>query len=121
MKLRVWPGRSYPLGATWDGAGVNFALFSEHATAVDLCLFAADAQRETARVPVRERTDQVWHVYLNAHPGVVRFVVPDAHPGVRWEALADTAREHDPAKRRILDVGESLELTGRSLVLLRAC
>ena len=65
MKLRAWPGRPYPLGATWDGAGVNFALFSEHATAVELCLFAAgDPQRETARVPLREHTDQVWHVYL---------------------------------------------------------
>ncbi len=65
MNLRAWPGRPAPLGATWDGAGVNFAVFSEHATAVDLCLFAADdPQREIARVPARERTDQVWHVYL---------------------------------------------------------
>ena len=37
--MRIWPGRPYPLGATWDGAGVNFALFSEHATKVELCLF----------------------------------------------------------------------------------
>ncbi len=39
MELRVWPGKPYPLGATWDGQGVNFALFSEHATRVELCLF----------------------------------------------------------------------------------
>jgi glycogen operon protein len=66
---RAWPGRPYPLGATWDGSGVNFALFSEHAVAVELCLFdAADPRREAARVPVTERTDQVWHVYL---PGAV--------------------------------------------------
>jgi len=66
---RAWPGRPYPLGATWDGSGVNFALFSEHAVAVELCLFdAADPRREVARVPVTERTDQVWHVYL---PGAV--------------------------------------------------
>ena len=38
--IRLWPGRPYPLGATWDGDGVNFALFSEHAAGVDLCLFA---------------------------------------------------------------------------------
>jgi glycogen operon protein len=63
--VRLWPGRPYPLGATWDGAGVNFAVFSEHATAVDLCLFAAEEPgREIARMPIRERTDLVWHAYL---------------------------------------------------------
>jgi isoamylase len=70
---RVWPGRPYPLGATWDGAGVNFALFSDHASRVELCLFdAADPAREIARVPMRDPTDQVWHVYLpEAGPGVL--------------------------------------------------
>jgi isoamylase len=69
--MRVWPGRPFPLGATYDGIGVNFALFSEHATNVYLCLFAeSGAQKEIARIPVRERTDQVWHCYL-----------PDALPG----------------------------------------
>jgi glycogen operon protein len=63
--MRVWPGRPYPLGATWDGAGVNFALFSEHATKVELCLFdSVDAQAEAQRVPLRHQTDQVWHAYL---------------------------------------------------------
>ena len=53
--MRIWPGRSYPLGASWDGAGVNFALFSEHATKVELCLFdAADAAKETHRIPLKE-------------------------------------------------------------------
>ena len=62
---RTRPGRPYPLGATWDGAGVNFALFSEHATTVELCLFdPGDPGRETHRIPIREHTDQVWHVYL---------------------------------------------------------
>ena len=66
--MRVWPGRSYPLGATWDGAGVNFALFSEHATKVELCLFeSADATKESHRIALPEQTDQVWHGYL---PGV---------------------------------------------------
>ncbi|HVK00353.1 MAG TPA: glycogen debranching protein GlgX [Gemmatimonadales bacterium] len=63
--MRVWPGSPSPLGATWDGEGTNFAVFSEHATAVDLCLFnhREDAQ-ESARIRLRERTDQIWHAYL---------------------------------------------------------
>ena len=69
--MRIWPGRSYPLGATWDGEGVNFALFSENATGVELCLFDhAHAEEESHRIPVEERTDQVWHVYLpEVRPG----------------------------------------------------
>ena len=65
--MRQRPGRPYPLGATWDGAGVNFALFSENATGVELCLFEGD--KET-RVAIQEQTDHVWHVYLpEARPG----------------------------------------------------
>src|SRR4051812_34857823 len=69
--MKVWPGNPYPLGATWDGAGVNFALFSEHATGVDLCLFdASDPTRCSASVQMTERTDLVWHVYLpEVRPG----------------------------------------------------
>jgi isoamylase len=63
--MRVWPGSSYPLGATWDGKGVNFALFSEHATKVELCLFdSPDTKKETHRLTLAEQTDQVWHAYL---------------------------------------------------------
>jgi isoamylase len=66
--MRTRPGSSYPLGATWDGAGVNFALFSENAEGVELCLF--DEGDQESRVPVRENTDQVWHIYLQeARPG----------------------------------------------------
>jgi glycogen operon protein len=66
--MQVWPGSPSPLGATWDGEGVNFALFSEHATAVELCLFDQPwAPHENARVQLRERTNAVWHCYL---PGV---------------------------------------------------
>jgi glycogen operon protein len=69
--MRVWPGRPYPLGATWDGAGVNFALYSEHATKVELCLFDnTDAAKESQHIELRERTDQVFHAYL-----------PDVLPG----------------------------------------
>ena len=69
---RTRPGAPYPLGATWDGAGINFALFSEHATAVDLCLFdPEDPRRERHRIRMRDRTNQVWHVYLpEARPGL---------------------------------------------------
>ena len=70
--MRVWPGQPYPQGATWDGSGVNFAIFSENATGVELCLFdGPDDGTESHRIQVRERTDQVWHCYL-----------PDARPGV---------------------------------------
>jgi isoamylase len=69
--MRVWPGGAGRLGATWDGEGTNFAIFSERATGVELCLFAsADAGRETERIALRERTDQIWHAYL-----------PDVRPG----------------------------------------
>ena len=68
------PGSPYPLGATWDGAGVNFALFSENASGVELCLFdGRDHQNEIVRLPVGEHTDHVWHIYL-----------PQARPGQRY-------------------------------------
>ena len=68
----VWRGRPYPLGATWDGAGVNFALFSKHAERVELCLFDPRGRREIERVEVRERTDYVWHCYLpEGRPGLI--------------------------------------------------
>ncbi|HEY8599168.1 MAG TPA: glycogen debranching protein GlgX [Thermomicrobiales bacterium] len=64
----IWSGKPYPLGATWDGEGVNFAIFSEHATGVELCLFdSPDAPMESVRIPIADQTDQVWHCYL---PGV---------------------------------------------------
>ena len=68
--MPVWPGRPYPLGATWDGFGVNFALFSANADKVELCLFDPGGQRESHRIIVSEYTDEVWHVYL-----------PDVRPG----------------------------------------
>ena len=69
--VKTWLGYPYPLGATWMGNGVNFALFSEAATSVDLCLFDnIDARQENVRIPVTEHTDQVWHVFL-----------PDVRPG----------------------------------------
>ncbi len=58
------PGRPYPLGPSWDGDGVNFALFSANAEKVELCLFDASGYRETHRYVLPECTDQVWHGYL---------------------------------------------------------
>ncbi len=67
----VWPGRPYPRGATWDGEGVNFALFTEHAEKVELVFFDERGRRERQRITLRERTDHVWHCYLpQARPGM---------------------------------------------------
>jgi isoamylase len=67
----VWPGRPFPLGATWDGAGTNFSLFSEHAEGVELCLF--DAGDNETRIELTERRALNWHCYL-----------PDIGPGQRY-------------------------------------
>jgi isoamylase len=69
-KQRIWPGRPHPRGATWDGKGVNFALFSRNAERVELCLFDAKGRRELERVTLPEYTDEIWHGYL-----------PDVRPG----------------------------------------
>lgn len=68
--IRVQEGRPTPRGATWDGKGTNFSLFSAHATKVEVCIFDARAEKEVERVPLPEYTDQIWHGYLpNIHPG----------------------------------------------------
>jgi glycogen operon protein len=73
MEYRTYPGQPHPLGATWDGSGVNFALFSEHAEAVELCLFDQPyGAAEFVRIRLKEQTDYVWHVYLpEARPGLL--------------------------------------------------
>jgi isoamylase len=77
--MRVWPGGPHPLGATWNGEGVNFALFSESARAVQLCLFDdATASVPTATITMGEQTDNVWHVYL-----------PDVRPGALYGYRVD--------------------------------
>jgi len=67
---QIKPGSPFPLGAHWDGSGVNFALFSANATKVELCLFDGTGRREIERVPLPEFTHEVWHGYL-----------PDVRPG----------------------------------------
>jgi len=83
----VWPGKPYPLGSSWDGEGVNFALYSEHAEKVELCLFDASGKRETARVQLPEQTDMVWHGYLPE-------VRPDQLYGYRVYGSYDPSRGH---------------------------
>ena len=72
-KDRLLTGRPWPLGASWDGLGVNFAVFSAHAERIELCLFDPSGRRELARLALPECTDEVWHGYL-----------PDAKPGVLY-------------------------------------
>jgi isoamylase len=69
--MRIWPGKPYPLGATWDGHGTNFAIFSEHATEVELCLFDSPQAAEPSQAyRLRERSAYVWHGYLpHVRPG----------------------------------------------------
>src|SRR6266704_4764626 len=96
--MRVWPGTAYPLGATWDGSGTNFALFSEVADGVELCLFGppgggdpADGQER--RIPLTEVDEFVWHCYL---PGVG----PGQRYGYRVHGPYEPERGHrfNPAK-----------------------
>ena len=70
MAGNILPGRPYPLGATWDGTGTNFAIFSEHATKVELCLYDNRSRQETERIELRETTAFVHHGYLQGiQPG----------------------------------------------------
>lgn len=69
--INVYPGSPYPLGATWDGKGVNFALYADNASAVELCLFhSSNEEKESFRIKLVERSHHVWHAYL-----------PDVRPG----------------------------------------
>ncbi|MBW0111300.1 glycogen debranching enzyme, partial [Pseudonocardia sp. KRD-182] len=81
--MRPWPGHAYPLGATYDGAGTNFALFSEVAEKVELCLFDEDGDEK--RVPLVEVDGFVWHGYL-----------PTVEPGQRYGFRVHGP--HDPSQ-----------------------
>src|SRR5262245_22775646 len=82
---RLAPGKPYPLGATWDGLGVNFAVFSANAEKVELCLFDPSGKREIARFALPECTDEVWHGYL-----------PDGNEGLLYGYRAYGA--YEPAR-----------------------
>jgi len=106
--MRTRPGNPYPLGATWDGSGVNFAVFSENATGVELCLIDADGASEVARIGLTEQTDQIWHVYL-----------PEARPGQRYgyrvHGPYEPERGHrfNPAKLLFDPYGKAIDSTIR--------
>src|SRR5216683_95861 len=103
---KVWPGRPHPLGATWDGEGVNFALFSAHAEKVELFLFDRSGNREELRIILPEYTDEVWHAYL-----------PDARPnllyGYRVYGPYDPANGHRFNPNKLLIDPYARSLHGR--------
>ena len=83
MESTVLPGKPYPLGAKWDGTGVNFAIFSEHATGVELCLFSEDGSESHCH-PLTEQTAFVWHGYL---PGIAPGQLYGYRVHGPWEPL----------------------------------
>ena len=91
--MNVWPGEPYPLGATWDGNGVNFAVFSRHAEKVELCLFSGADGSEQTCLPLTERTDEIWHAYLP-------YIGPGQRYGYRVHGPYDPGAGHrfNPAK-----------------------
>ena len=96
----VWPGTPYPLGATYDGAGTNFSLFSEVADKVELCLIAKDGSEE--RINLDEVDGYVWHSYLPT-------VTPGQRYGFRVHGPWDPAAGHrcDPSKLLLDPYGKS--------------
>jgi glycogen operon protein len=115
----VWRGRAHPLGATWDGQGVNFALYSQHAERVELCLFDPKGRRELEleRVALRERTDFIWHCYLpDARPGLLYgYRVHGPHAPERGHRFNPQRLLLDPYARRI--VGQIASGMGRCQVV----
>ncbi len=104
MTLKILPGKPYPLGATWLGDGVNFAIFAEHATKVELCLFDnLEAPRESARIELSERTEYVWHGFLpDARPGkLYGFRVYGPYEPVRGLRFNDSKLLLDPYAKSI--------------------
>ncbi|HET6520538.1 MAG TPA: alpha-amylase family glycosyl hydrolase, partial [Geminicoccaceae bacterium] len=101
--MPVWPGKPFPLGATWDGSGTNFALFSAHATEIELCLFDDSGRKETHRVTLPEMTHEVWHGYF-----------PDVRPGqlygyrVHGPYEPDAGHRFNPNKLLLDPYGKSL-------------
>jgi isoamylase len=101
--MQIWPGTPYPLGATWDGSGTNFALFSEVAERVELCLFDSAGDGEETRVELNEVDGFVWHGYL---PGIG----PSTRYGYRVHGPYDPGSGHrcNPAKLLLDPYGKAL-------------
>ena len=86
--IKVAAGLPFPLGATWDGSGVNVAVFSANATKIELCLFDAEGKRETDRIALPEFTHEVWHGYF-----------PDLRPGQLYGLRAHGPYEPEAGHR----------------------
>jgi isoamylase len=102
--IEIWPGKSFPLGANWDGKGVNFAIFAENADKVDLCLFKKEnGQKEIARIKLPEYTNQVWHGYIpKLKPGqLYGFRVHGPYEPQRGHRFNPTKLLLDPYARAI--------------------
>ena len=104
--FRIDDGSPAPLGATFDGRGVNFALFSANATGVELCLFDPKGNREIERVALPRRTDQVWHVYVDG-------LVPGQLYGYRVHGPYDPRRGHRFNPHKLLIDPYARQLYGR--------
>lgn len=104
--MRLSAGYAYRLGATWDGRGTNFALFSANATRVDLCLFDSQGRRELERIPLPERTEDVWHGYL-------ADVSPGQLYGYRVHGPYDPVRGHRFNAHKLLLDPYAKRLAGR--------
>jgi isoamylase len=95
-ELKIYPGTPYPIGASWDGEGVNFALYSENADAVELCLFDQEhGALETHRIFLPEHSHQVWHGYI---PGIK----PGQLYGYRVHGPHDPSNGHRFNKNKLL-------------------
>ena len=104
--MRLSAGAPHPLGATWDGRGTNFALFSANAEKVELCLFDNSGRREIARIALPERTEDVWHGYLND-------VAPGQLYGYRVHGRYEPERGFRFNPHKLLVDPYAKELTGR--------
>src|SRR5437763_1952807 len=104
--MRVEEGSPHPLGATWDGRGTNFALFSDHAEKVELCLFDRQGRRELERFALPERTQDVWH-------GYVPDVVPGQLYGYRVHGPYEPERGHRFNPNKLLVDPYAKRLAGR--------
>lgn len=93
MNIKLWPGNPYPLGASWDGKGTNFAIFSKNATRVELCLF--NNQGQETSIPLEEVSNYIWHGYI---PGIK----PGQHYGFRVHGPFDPAEGHRFNPKKLL-------------------
>src|ERR1700743_326590 len=104
--MRLTAGTHSRLGASWDGRGTNFALFSANAEKVELCLFDADGRREIERIVLRERTEDVWH-------GYVRSILPGQLYGYRVYGPYDPKAGHRFNANKLLIDPYSKRLAGK--------